>query len=224
MIESLMYMGIGFLFAVLTLLAVLVAVIPRIHDRAVRLTTSRLLAELPQSMEEIEADKDLLRAEFAMSTCRLEKSLGQLKHKSTDQIVELGKRADVINRLKIERDALKVELSELNAELEVLKADKNSLRAEFAMSTCRIEKSLEQLKHKSTDQLVELDKRAGVINRLKIERDALKVELIELNAQLEALKQKPIASSERGTGKARRARLSRGRLAADSNDAKQRAL
>jgi len=182
-----MYMGIGFLFAALTL----VAVMPSVHDRAVRLTTSRLRATLPQSMEEIEANQDLLRAEFAMSTCRFEKWLEQLKHKSADQLVELGKRADVINRLKIDRDALKVELAETNADLETLKADKNSLRAEFATSTCRVEKSLEQLKRKSTDQVVELDKRAGVINRLKIERDALKVELIELNAQLEALKQRP---------------------------------
>jgi len=92
------------------------------------------------------------------------------------------------------------------------------------MSTCRFEKSLEQLRHKSTDQVVELGKRADVINRLKINRDALKVELIELNAQLDALKQRPIASSEKGTAKARRARSSRGRLATDSNDAKQRAL
>src|SRR5262245_29172523 len=99
MIVSLMYMGIGFLFAALTL----VAVIPSIHDRAVRLTTSRLRATLPQSLEEIQANKDLLRAEFAVSTCRLEKWLGQLKHKGTDQLVELGKRADVINRLKIDR-------------------------------------------------------------------------------------------------------------------------
>ena len=212
MILSLMYMGIGFLFAALTL----VAVIPSIHDRAVRLTTSRLRATLPQSMEEIEANKDLLRAEFAMSTCRFEKWLEQLKHKSADQLVELGKRADVINRLKIDRGVLKVELAETNALLEALKADKNSLRAEFAISTCRIEKSLEQLKHKSTDQVVELDKRAGVINRLKIERDALKAELTELSAQLEVLKQRPIASSERGTAKATRTRSSRGRLTADS--------
>ena len=194
-----MYMGIGFLFAVLTLVAVLVAIISR-------------------------ADKDLLRAEFAMSTCRFEKSLEQLKHKSTEQIVELGKRGDVINRLKINRDELNVELTELKAQLEMLKADKGLRRAEFAMSTCRFEKSLEQLRHKSTDQVVELGKRADVINRLKINRDALKVELIELNAQLEALKQRPIASSEKGTAKARRARSSRGRLAADSKDAKQRAL
>ena len=52
MILSLMYIGIGFLFAALTL----VAVIPSIHDRAVRLTTSRLRATLPQSMEEIADD------------------------------------------------------------------------------------------------------------------------------------------------------------------------
>ena len=220
MIVSLMYMGIGFLFAALTL----VAVMPSVHDRAVRLTTSRLRATLPQSMEEIEANQDLLRAEFAMSTCRFEKWLEQLKHKSADQLVELGKRADVINRLKIDRDALKVGLAETNADLEALKADKNLLRTEFATSTCRIEKNLEQLKHQNTDQVVELDKRAGVINRLKIERDALKVELIELNAQLDALKQRPIASSEKGTAKARRARSSRGRLAADSNDATRRAL
>jgi hypothetical protein len=117
---------------------------------------------------------------------------------------------------------LNVELTELKAQLEMLKADKGLRRAEFAMSTCRFEKSLEQLRHKSTDQVVELGKRADVINRLKTNRDALKVELIELNAQLEALKQRPIAS--RGSGKASMARSSRGRLAADSNDAKQRAL
>src|SRR5262249_14708629 len=168
MILSLMYMGIGFLFAALTL----VAVIPSIHDRAVRLTTSRLRATLPQSMEEIQANKDLLRAEFAVSTCRVEKWLEQLKRKSADQVVGLGKRADVINRLKVDRGTLKVELDETNDLLEALKADKNSLRAQFAISTCRVEKSLEQLKRKSTDQVVELDKRAGLINRLKIERDA----------------------------------------------------
>src|SRR5262245_17682242 len=203
-----MYMGIGFLFVALTL----VAVMPLVHDRAVRLTTSRLRATLPQSMEETEADKDLLRAEFAMSTCRLERSLEQLKRKSTDQVVELGKRADVINRLKINRDGMKVELIDLNTQLEALKADNDLSRAEFATCTCRLERSLEQLKHKSIDQIVELDKKAGVINRLKIERDALKSELIDLSAQLEALKQRSIASSERGPTKARRGRSWPGRL------------
>ena len=74
-----------------------------------------------QSMKEIQAGRDLLRAEFAMSTRRLEINLEQLKNKSTGQVVELGRRDDVINRLKIQRDALKVDVITLKAQLEALK-------------------------------------------------------------------------------------------------------
>src|SRR5215470_7471058 len=117
MIEPMMYMGIGFLFAAL----IGVAVMPLVHDRAVRLTTRRLQAALPQSMKEIQADRDLLRAEFAMSTRRLEMSLEHLKDKSTGHIVELSKRDDVINRLKLQRDMLRVDVIALNAQLETKK-------------------------------------------------------------------------------------------------------
>src|ERR671920_2635565 len=98
MIESIMYFGIGFLVAALLGLVV----IPLVHGRAVRLTMRRLEAATPLSMAEIQADKDQLRAEFAMSTRRLEMSVEQLKNKSTGQLAELGKKNDVINKLKIE--------------------------------------------------------------------------------------------------------------------------
>ena len=49
-----------------------VIIIRLVHDRAVRLTMRRLEAATPLSMAEIQADKDQLRAEFAMSTRRLE--------------------------------------------------------------------------------------------------------------------------------------------------------
>lgn len=114
MIEPMMYMGIGFLFSALIALAIM----PLVHDRAVRLTTRRLRAALPQSMKEIQADKDLLRAEFAMSTRRLEIDLEHLKDKSTNHVVELSKRDDVINRLKLQRDMLRVDVIALNAQLE----------------------------------------------------------------------------------------------------------
>lgn len=112
-----MYMGIGFLAAAL----IGVAVVSLVHDRAVRLTMRRLQGALPQSMVEIQADKDLLRAEHAMSTRRLELSLEQIKRTSASQLVELGKRYDVINRLKIQRDALKVEVIALKIEFDALK-------------------------------------------------------------------------------------------------------
>jgi hypothetical protein len=117
MIEAIMYLGIGFLFA--TLIAV--SVIPLIHGRAVRLTTRRIENSIPQSMAEIQADKDLQRADFAVSTRRLEITIEQLKESNTSQRAEIGKKDDIINRFKIEREAQNVELLLLRAEVGALK-------------------------------------------------------------------------------------------------------
>ena len=98
MIEPIMYFGIGFLVA--ALLGLLF--VPLVHNRAVRLTMRRLEAATPLSIAEIRADKDQLRAEFAMSTRRLEMSVEQMKAKTTSQLAELGKKSDAINQLKKE--------------------------------------------------------------------------------------------------------------------------
>ena len=98
MVEPIMFFGLGFLAASLIGLII----VPFVHGRAVRLTVRRLEAATPLSMAEIQADKDQLRADFAMSTRRLEMSVDQLKGKSTGQLAELGKKNDTINRLKIE--------------------------------------------------------------------------------------------------------------------------
>ena len=98
MIEPIMYLAIGFLVSMLFGLMI----VPLVHNRAVRLTTKRLEAATPLSMAEIQADKDQLRAEFAMSARRLEMNVDQLKNKTTSQLAELGKKTDSINRLKVE--------------------------------------------------------------------------------------------------------------------------
>ena len=98
MIEPIMFVGIGFLVAGL----LVIGVIPLVHARAVRLTTRRLEAVTPLSMAEIQADKDQLRAEFAMSTRRLEMSVEQMKAKTTSQLAEIGKKSEAIGRLKLE--------------------------------------------------------------------------------------------------------------------------
>src|SRR3984885_11071671 len=98
MIEPVMYFGIGFLVA--ALLGLLF--VPLVHNRAVRLTMRRLEAATPLSIAEIRADKDQLRAEFAMSTRRLEMSVEQMKARTTGQLAELGKKTDAINQLKRE--------------------------------------------------------------------------------------------------------------------------
>jgi len=117
MIEAVMYLGIGFLFAAL----IAVSVMPLIHGRAVRLTTRRIENSIPQSMAEIQADKDLQRADFAVSTRRLEITIEQLKESNTSQRAEIGKKDDIINRFKVEREAQNVELLLLKAEVGALK-------------------------------------------------------------------------------------------------------
>ncbi len=119
MIEPVMYFGIGFLVAALLCLLF----IPLVHNRAVRLTMKRLEAATPLSIAEIRADKDQLRAEFAMSTRRLEMSVEKMKTRTTTQLAELGKKTDAINQLK-------KELGEKTATIFALEArDKTLARA-----------------------------------------------------------------------------------------------
>ena len=123
MIESVMYFGIGFLVA--AMLGLLF--IPLVHNRAVRLTMKRLEASTPLSITEIRADKDQLRAEFAMSSRRLEMRIEKLKAQTTTQLAEHGKKTDAINQLK-------KELAEKNVTNVALEARDRTLRDQLRAS------------------------------------------------------------------------------------------
>src|SRR5580700_5680968 len=77
LVEPTMYFAIGFLLAGLASLPAVAA----IHRRAVRLTKERMNSLVPLSVQELQAEKDLLRAEFAVSTQRLESTLDGIKAK-----------------------------------------------------------------------------------------------------------------------------------------------
>lgn len=98
MVEQMMYLGLGFLWA--SLIALLI--IPAIHGRAVRLTERRLDVVPPLAAAEIQTKKDQLRAEFAMSSRRAEQRVEELEIKMTSLLAELGRKSDIINRLKIQ--------------------------------------------------------------------------------------------------------------------------
>jgi len=123
MIESIMYFGIGFLVSALIGLLF----IPAVHNRAVRLTVKRLEASTPLSITEIRADKDQLRAEFAMSARRLEMRIEKLKAQTTTQLADLGKKTDIINQLK-------KELAEKNGTNVALEARDKTLRDQLRAS------------------------------------------------------------------------------------------
>ena len=106
MIESIMYFAIGFLFAALSVLLV----VPLVHGRAVRLTERRLERATPASITEVLVSKDLLRADFAMSTRLLEINVDELKTKSAGQLAELGRKTDAVNRLESELGVVRDQL------------------------------------------------------------------------------------------------------------------
>ena len=132
MIEPIMYFGIGFLVAALIGLLF----VPLVHNRAVRLTMRRLEAATPLSIAEIRADKDQLRAEFAMSTRRLEMSVEQMKTKTTTQLAELGKKTDAINQLK-------KELGEKTATIFALESRDKALRDQLRATEEEFELKIE---------------------------------------------------------------------------------
>jgi hypothetical protein len=102
MIDLIMYQGIGFLAAGVFLLMV----VPFVHDRAVRLTTRRMEDAQP-SWAEVLADKDLQRAAFALSVRKLEIKLEEVRDKHASGLAELGRKADALNRLRMEADGLR---------------------------------------------------------------------------------------------------------------------
>src|SRR5258708_7976455 len=98
MLEPIMYLSIGFLTACL----LMVAFVPLVHDRAVRLTVRRLQAATPPSVAEMQVQKDLLRAEFAMSLRRLEMSIEDTKKKEVERLREIGTKTAEIHQLRTE--------------------------------------------------------------------------------------------------------------------------
>jgi regulator of replication initiation timing len=96
MVEALMYVAIGFLSAVLAGLAV----VPLVHNRAVRLTVRDLEGALPISMGELQAEKDALRAEFAMAVRRVELANEQLRSRLANLMVRISEKENLINQLK----------------------------------------------------------------------------------------------------------------------------
>jgi hypothetical protein len=104
MIDIGIYVALGFLAA--SLLALLL--VPPLWHRAVRLTTKKLETTMPMSVADIQADKDQLRAQYAIKLRRVEMALDKAKDKAIREQVEANKR--------------RVKIAEINADLAAAKA------------------------------------------------------------------------------------------------------
>ena len=183
MIEPIMYSAIGFLVSMLFGLMI----VPLVHNRAVRLTTRRLEAATPLSMAEIQADKDQLRAEFAMSARRLEMNVEQLKNKTTSQLAELGKKTDAINRMKIELGEKNATIFALEAREKAVKEQLRATEEEFAIKTEGLrsaEKALSDKQGELAKINAELSDRSTMAENRQVELVAVRTQIGELQRRV----------------------------------------
>ena len=92
-----MIFALGFLVAGLAALAFA----PAFWRRADRLTRRRLEMQIPLSVQEILAERDQLRAEFAVERCRLDQRAEEMNQRHATDLAGLGRQASEINNLNV---------------------------------------------------------------------------------------------------------------------------
>ena len=152
MIQSTLFFVLGFLTA--GFLALMIA--PAVWRRAERLTRKSVEASVPLSLEEIQADKDRLRAEFAASSRRLEMNLKQAREKAAEHAVQVERDRETLARL----EAAKAEHDKLRAELE---GKVSALRTELSE---RVD-DITHLTGKLREAEGTLEARAGELERVR---------------------------------------------------------
>ncbi len=115
-IQTVMLIALGFLSA--SLLALLFS--RAVWRRAVRLTTRRLRAELPASWRDVQADRDQLRAEYAIKIRQLEILLDKAREKSVQQMVAVNRHKAALKEQQDQIRSLRTSLAERSSKTTVL--------------------------------------------------------------------------------------------------------
>ena len=174
MIERIM----SFLGGVLVASLLALMLMSVIHDRAVRLTRRRILEALPESLVEVQIEKEHQRAKFAMSARLLERSIEQLEFKTNTQLGEIGRKGEAISRLKTEL-ARRIEVTdELARKVDALaekikEGERERIRNQVEVFSMERALSLKEV------ELVRSSTEHGLVIQ------ALRAETASLNAQIE---------------------------------------
>ncbi|MGV8839634.1 MAG: hypothetical protein ACWA6X_04955 [Bauldia sp.] len=180
MIEAGMYFALG--LATAGLLALMIA--PLFWRRAVRRTRAEIEHAVPRSLGEIQAEKDQLRAEFAMSTRRLELSVERLREKAGEHLAEINDKRGLVKRLAEEQarrveaverlEEREVELGKLLQRREERLKDSSAELETVRTSLAERSRALEQLEHAmkrsnetAEEKTIELVARGTEIDNLK---------------------------------------------------------
>ena len=207
-LQSVLYFLLGFVAALLILLATA----PAIWARAVALTTERVKRALPLSLNELEAHKDHLRADHAMNIRRMELTMTDLRRQNSEQLIEIHKRRDDVGllreqKLKAEQDIEKLENaaeelrvnidngqstielltnenSKLKERLEKLRSEHSDLKSTHSSTVV----DLENLQDKVESDRVNFESVSGMLTATELSDDEKIKQLGELKSDLSKAK------------------------------------
>jgi chromosome segregation ATPase len=170
LISQTLYLVLGFLSA--ALIAALIA--PAFWRRAVRLTRERVVAAMPMTLEEIQAGKDAVRAEFAMATRRLELALKAQQDRAAAQAIELGRVREDLKAAAAARD-------ERDATIKSLREAASALEADLTRRDARIEKltaELSEAREQASRQAREMQMALGKLEEASLAASSRQVEIV----------------------------------------------
>jgi chromosome segregation ATPase len=172
-IETVMIFALGFLAASLCGLLLL----PALNTRAARLARRRAEARLPLSPAEIAAERDFLRAQFAVQQRRLERRVETAEAKRHVDLAAIGAgtmRAAALTRDVAARDA---EIAQAQAKTRELESELARAREDGTASLATLQ-ALEEAQADLLDSLLALRQGAGAVrSALSAERDDLRASL-----------------------------------------------
>lgn len=143
MLENGLYFVLGCLVA--GLFALLVA--PAIWRRAVALTRQRIENAIPISLHEIQADKDQMRAEFAMGQRKLEIDLEKSTTTAQERLIEINRKRDELQQLENLKKQKEERIVDLENELGAANIQLEELTEKLSQATISladVETRLEQ--------------------------------------------------------------------------------
>jgi len=175
LVQSVLFFALGFLCAVF--LVSLIA--PAVWRRAVVLTRRRLEASLPMTPAEMQAEKDRVRAEFAMNTRRLEMNIKSLKERTAEQMVEIGRGREAMKGLALETKDKNQALSDLQAKNDELQRREEELHG-LSEKLTQTERALEK-------RALELQKLEQMYDDASFASSNRQIELVARESELEKL-------------------------------------
>ena len=170
LIENIMYFALGLLVAGLVALVIM----PAVWKRAVRLTKRRIEAATPITMAEFRADKDQLRAEFALSTRRLEMNVEALRKRLAEQLSDVNQKRTDLGALRAERENHLAVVRELEAREVELRARILELEKDGADLANRLRKRDRELETRAAEiETLRNSLRGGLAKATKVDGMAL---------------------------------------------------